>query len=580
MNNSLTCAVHDKVKNAWCIINDAMDQGQPLSIAYSGGKDSSVVMSLIFEVAAHRGQQNPAKNVPQIFVTHADTLIENPEIAHYVRSEIKKIENWAAKLKLPVSVKIAYPNLGSQFAVKVIGGRALPSFPNSNRDCTVDLKIRPQMRLHRKLEKEVGDFLTVTGTRFQESTSRKIRMVNRGEVSDRIWENDKGKKFLSPIADWTTQDIWSYLDCCRKARSSYSDFQDTIRLYQDADSSLEEVSLVGKNNKALGSRFGCYLCCATKDLSLETMIKKNPERYGYMAGINKLQKFLRATQYDFDRRDWLGRTVDEDGYLVVRPDVYSPAMLEELLLYCLTIDAREEEACSRLGIYPRFQIISPEAIVGIEALWSLYGRHKPFHAFYLWHKVHNHGDRYDIPEIDTKYLPAKIPDARYYHVGHAHEMMEMGSAFRDFQLEMVAGDHTYCRSTKILSNGVTVMDCETEDCFSVDPESVFFLLEPTMGMLDDFLKIHEEDNRYSTVSYTRLASLGVIQIAKGKEALMDKILRRSIWKHRNGLKPGVSYKDILCNCVSKKPSDQNGTAGQLNLLDYINKQEHLSQMAV
>jgi hypothetical protein len=140
----------------------------------------------------------------------------------------------------------------------------------------------------------------------------------------------------------------------------------------------------------------------------------------------------------------------------------------------------------------------------------------------------------------------------YLWVGEAWQQ-ELECGFRDPSLECATGGEGYCMGVKTLKNGLTVMDCETEDCFSVDLEGAWFCLEPGMGMLESFLDTHKMNDCYSTAAYIRWASLGIIQVAKGKEGVVDKILRRSVWKHNNGLGPGVSYKDVLKSCISVKP---------------------------
>lgn len=554
-----------KIGTARQTIANVLDQGIPVSFAYSGGKDSSAGLALLLDVAC----SHPA--CPPIYVTHADTMIENPEIAQYVRKELNKLEIFAADHNLPLTIEIAYPSLGSQWVVKVIGGRALPSFPGANRDCSWDMKISPQNRLRKKLRRSLGSYVTIICTRFDESSSRKERMVERGEVADQIWTNDKGEMFLSPIADWSTQDVWTLLGLFRDQECTFSDFSKIFQLYTDANEDRHETSLLGNKTKPLGSRFGCFLCCATQDKSLQRMIQKNPKRYGYMKGLNDLQQFLMTTQYDLDRRDWFGRTIDENGYIAIAPDVYSPAMLEELLCYCLTLDVREMEASIGAGLYhPRFQLITAEALIAIDAMWSLHGRHKAHHALYLYDQVYNQGKRFDIPKIDTTKLPTKMPAPVYYHVGEAWEQ-NLEAGLRDTTLELAAGGDSYCMGTKELKNGILVMDCETKDCFSVDTEAAWFILDPDMGMLSDYLKTHDTGHTMASTAYTTYVLLGTVQIAKGKEWVIDKILKRSNWKERNGLGPGVDYRDILKKCVSKNARKHELVDGprQLNLFDVI-----------
>ena len=84
-----------------------------ICIAWSGGKDSSVVLDLVLRSAVRHPSPAP------IVVTHADTGVENPEISTYVRQEIKSIKRYAEKHNIVVTVKIASPSLGDSWAVKV-----------------------------------------------------------------------------------------------------------------------------------------------------------------------------------------------------------------------------------------------------------------------------------------------------------------------------------------------------------------------------------------------------------------------------------------------------------------------------
>lgn len=90
-------------------------------------------------------------------------------------------------------------------------------------------------------------------------------------------------------------------------------------------------------------------------------------------------------------------------------------MLEELFQICLTIDAREREAAHALGISPRFQLLTAEQIIAIDAIWSLQGYHLPFHGLYLYKKIVIEGHRYETPKIELK------PTISSFGVGTAKE---------------------------------------------------------------------------------------------------------------------------------------------------------------
>ncbi len=110
--------------------------------------------------------------------------------------------------------------------------------------------------------------------------------------------------------------------------------------------------------------------------------------------------------------NWLGRSIDtETGTISISPNTYSPDYCLDLLCYALTIDAREIEASKSLGINPRFQILSKEAILAIDCLWNRYGYNKSLQACKTYHEIFVEGVRYEIPEYFEQAPIVKIPGA-------------------------------------------------------------------------------------------------------------------------------------------------------------------------
>ncbi len=210
-------------------------RGHPVVVAWSGGKDSSVVLGLTLSAAA--SLETPLRT-PLIVLT-SDTGIENPEIAAYRRREIVSLRRFCERKGIGVEVRVAQPDLSSHWPVKVIGSGALPIFPDSRqRRCTVDLKIKPMERLRREVLAGLPcdrPPVTLVGTRFSESASRQRRMAERGEEDGLPWTGRSGELFLSPIARWTADDVWEYLMLAKEGHvESYSDFEDLFRVYQDS----------------------------------------------------------------------------------------------------------------------------------------------------------------------------------------------------------------------------------------------------------------------------------------------------------------------------------------------------------
>lgn len=544
----------EKIERAQAAIQAILRAGRPLAVAYSGGKDSTCALSLALNAAADLKASGGA--IPPIIVTHANTGIENPAYQAVIGSEIGRIRSFAAERGLPVQVDIASPTLNDSWAVRIISGRALPTFPNSaSRDCTVNWKIQPQARQRKEVLGSLGESgrpVTVIGTRFEESPGRARRMLERGESAERIWIQEtfgpdgrlaKAEDMLSPLAFWTQEDVWSYLsDLSEGIRPSYTDAKDVWEAYQDGGGTTCAVvgdDAMKANAKACGARFGCALCVAVgRDKSLEAMIESDP-KYDFMRGLNRLQRFLSDTQYDMDRRLWLGRSINEQGYIAVGPDAYGPAMQRELLRYALTLDRDERRASEALGIAPRFQLVTAEQLIAVDAIWSCQGYHlRPFEAIRIWREIDIEGASFYPPEIAPKSFPErKMPPTRYLHVGEAWDgrpkAEAMYSGLRDAIGDLIGSYETGgCVGHRELSDGRVVMDISGSDLFSVDPEGAGLFLEfevlegrllERMANCADPVEGHRHYARLGTIS-TNTRHLGVI----------DDMLRRTSWKMRSG----------------------------------------------
>jgi 3'-phosphoadenosine 5'-phosphosulfate sulfotransferase (PAPS reductase)/FAD synthetase len=346
----------------------ALRAGHPLAVAYSGGKDSSVLANLALSAAlAVHGEGGRAL----VAVTHADVgAVENPEIRALVRAELQRMQRFAASKGLALRVRVAHPAQSESFAVRVIGGRALPAFPDSRRDCTSSWKREPSEKALRTLARELRsegwqEPVLMTGVRRDESTVRAGSIARRGEQAAQLWTDREGRRRLSPLLDWTADDVWGYLGLCRQGViEAYSDFEDVLRVYQDAGGSSCVVVAdadMERHAKPCASRFGCWACTAVReDRSLRQMIVGDPTRYGYMAPLAALRDFIAHTQYDWGRRQYIGRTI-RNGFITIAADTYSPSMLAELLRYALSVQ-------KMTGI----EIVSAAQLICIDARWSLY----------------------------------------------------------------------------------------------------------------------------------------------------------------------------------------------------------------
>lgn len=541
-------------QEAVAAIRELLLNRRPLLLAYSGGKDSTVVLVLALNAAfALKAEGFP---VPAILVTHGDTGIENPTVSQLARREMAKALEFAAKHGLTVRAEVAHPALNDTWAVSILSGRKLPTFANStSRDCTIAYKIKPMVRLRKQLltrHEEDAEPVTLIGTRFEESNGRAARMAGRGETALVPWEKD-GAWFLSPIANWTSDDVWEFIGRMRAGNlPAFTDGADVFELYASAGGTtcavVSDMATEGaKKSRACGARFGCSLCAAVgRDKSLENMLEVDPS-YAWLRGVNRIQRFLVATQYDFDRRNWLGRSIDDMGYLTVRPDTYSPAMLAELLRYCLSVDADEKVAASQAGLQPRFELVSEQQLIAIDAFWALHGlQDRAFEAVRIWRYVHEQGARFYPPDNMATFPPKPLPSARYLHVGPSWDgTPQRYTGLRDVLREMAPFEGS---PNRVLKNGHEVLALEESALFEVSEEgaSLFMAFEAERYVRDQ----PGQPSSLRRVFFT-YAGLGTLSTSARHTATLDELTRRTSWKRREGLTGNIDRKALLARTVSE-----------------------------
>lgn len=527
---------------------------KPVSVAYSAGRDSSVLLGLTLQAAIDAKLEGAS---PYVLVTNGDTGVENPEVSNHVKMETVRILNYAKKHQIELHFEIAKPHLNASWAVQIISGRCLPSFPNTNSDCSVDLKVQPMTRLRRNALKSITastgeEAITLVGTRFSESTHRQAKMTARKETHLEPTRNENGDLIYPVIADFETEDVWEWIGLVRSGLlQSYSDFDDLTRIYAAAGNTscavVSDAITEGmkKARGGCGARTGCITCVKVKtDKSLEGMIESDKNRYGYMEHANRLRNFLSNTQWDFSRRNWVGKRIAADGSVAIRPDTYSPEMCLDLLRYCLTIDIEEQEAAREAGLSaPRFELITLQGLIAIDALWSLQGMHKPFQAVHEYREIYEQGKRYPVPDIEP-IARTPMPKTRHYQIDK-EILNSIGDFYglRDVLSEMHESEG--CMGTRTLSNGITVLGVETETAFDVDIEGAVLAME---FELDRMMDIRNSCNSKlsTTRGYRWWVQMGIVSLAPQQLSIHDQILKRTTAKSLAGLtEMGVNVEELI-----------------------------------
>ena len=141
---------------------------RPWVIGYSGGKDSTTALQMIWYALLKLPRHQLTKPV---YVIASDTLVETPKIVDYIDSSLKRMNDTAQRENLPFSAHKVKPVLENTFWVNLIG-RGYPAPSKRFRWCTDRLKIDPANRFILEKVAEHGEVVMVLGVRKAESATR------------------------------------------------------------------------------------------------------------------------------------------------------------------------------------------------------------------------------------------------------------------------------------------------------------------------------------------------------------------------------------------------------------------------
>ena len=117
----------------------------PWVIGYSGGKDSTAALQLIWYALEAIG---PDRRSKPVYVISTDTLVENPIVALWVSKSLDKMSAEAHRQGLPLTAHRLTPPPDNTFWVNLIG-RGYPAPRPKFRWCTERLKIMPSTQFHK-----------------------------------------------------------------------------------------------------------------------------------------------------------------------------------------------------------------------------------------------------------------------------------------------------------------------------------------------------------------------------------------------------------------------------------------------
>nr|WP_320125999.1 DNA phosphorothioation system sulfurtransferase DndC [uncultured Shewanella sp.] len=266
---------------------------RPWVIGYSGGKDSSAVMSLVY--MALQGLDKEQRTKP-IFVVSSDTLVETPVVVNHISNSLEAIGKGAKLDQLPITVHKVTPKTEATFWVNLLG-KGYPAPTRSFRWCTERMKIDPVSDFIKETVSKYDEVIVVLGSRSQESASRAQVIAKHKIDGSRLARHTTlANAFIyTPIDTWGVDDVWKILRMCslESKETAYGikniwrdDYElewenpwgsknlTLWNLYKDSSGQGECPMVIDETTPSCGnSRFGCWTCTVvTRDRAMESLI--------------------------------------------------------------------------------------------------------------------------------------------------------------------------------------------------------------------------------------------------------------------------------------------------------------------
>lgn len=259
---------------------------RPWVIGYSGGKDSSAVITLIY--LALLGLE-PKFRTKSVFIVSSDTLVETPVVVDLISRTLGQIEKGAKRDNLPITCHAVVPKTEETFWVNLLG-KGYPAPTRSFRWCTERMKINPVSDFIKDKISQFDEVIVILGSRSSESASRaQVIAKHKIDGSHLARHTTLANAFIyTPIDTWEVEDVWKLL------RGAYKYALDDIEewespwggnnrplwtLYMDSSDQGECPLVIDESTPSCGnSRFGCWTCTVVKkDRAMESLIKNGEE---------------------------------------------------------------------------------------------------------------------------------------------------------------------------------------------------------------------------------------------------------------------------------------------------------------
>jgi DNA sulfur modification protein DndC len=327
------------------------------AIAYSGGKDSSALVTIVAHLI--ETEQIPAPK--SLTVLYADTRME------IVPLQVAATKVMAELRERGIDTRVVLPEIDDRFFVYMFG-RGVPPPKNRFRWCTAQIKIEPMMKALEELRAQAGEkLLMLTGVRIGESAQRDARIAlscsRDGAECGQGWFQEATPEAiadtLAPLLHWRVCHVWAWLT----AHAPDLGFA-TLPI---------AVAYGGAQAEEVNARTGCIGCpLASRDTALQGVIRQ-PD-WAYLTPLTRLKPLYHDLSFNHANR--LRKVAVEfrkDGERQKNPQRVGPLTMDARLVGLETVLGVQKEinATAQIEGKPTISLIDAEEEFRIRELIAL-----------------------------------------------------------------------------------------------------------------------------------------------------------------------------------------------------------------
>ena len=265
-------SAYQDIKNS--LVDLYTSDERPWLVGFSGGKDSTMLASLVFDAVLSIPTDQRKKPVS---VLCTDTRVEIPAIVEMVEGSLDKMRKCSEQHGLNVDANLLRPPSEQSFWVNIIG-RGYPPPNRTFRWCTQRMKIDPVNVFVQQRLGHWGEAILLLGARRAESSTRAQAMAGNESRNGLRRHRDLPRVWVAnPIEYLSTEEVWAYL--LQKPNPWGGDNRALYKLYANASNGECPIQIDTSTPSCGNSRFGCWTCTVVeRDKASEGLLASGDER--------------------------------------------------------------------------------------------------------------------------------------------------------------------------------------------------------------------------------------------------------------------------------------------------------------